>query len=232
MPAEPRAIVFDLDDTLYPYRRFLASGFAAIAAAVGDRHRLDARRVFHTLMRASRGEARGREIQHGFAELALPDHEVAREVARFRDHHPRLRLPPVSARLLARLRDAGWRLGILTNGPRDIQGRKLHSLGLAAAFDAIVFAPEHGSGAGKPETEPFAEVVHRLGTPPARVVMVGDHEICDVQGAIGAGLSAVRCDVWTRAGGPTEAAAAIDRLSQLPALAASLVLEASVHDAA
>ena len=32
--ADARALVFDLDDTLYPYRQFVSSGFRAVAAEV------------------------------------------------------------------------------------------------------------------------------------------------------------------------------------------------------
>jgi putative hydrolase of the HAD superfamily len=232
MPAEPRAIVFDLDDTLYPYRRFLASGFVAIARAIGERHRVEPRWVFDALMRASRSPARGAEIQDCFERFELPSREMAGEIARMENHELRLRLPRVTARLIARLRRTGWRLGILTNGPRGIQTRKLRSLGLDDGFDAVVFAPEHGTGYGKPDVEPFAEIARLLDVAPARTVMVGDHEICDVQGAIGAGMHAVRCDVWTRASAETAAAAAIDRLDQVPAIAVSLVMEESSHEAA
>jgi hypothetical protein len=38
--------------------------------------------------------------------------------------------------------------------------------------------------------------------------------------------------VWTRASAETAAAAAIDRLDQVPAIAVSLVMEESSHEAA
>ena len=31
MPRDTRAVLFDLDDTLYPQRRFILSGFAVVA---------------------------------------------------------------------------------------------------------------------------------------------------------------------------------------------------------
>ncbi len=47
-----RAVVFDLDDTLYPYRRFVLSGFAAVAGYLARTHRFDRRRVLRLLARA------------------------------------------------------------------------------------------------------------------------------------------------------------------------------------
>ena len=43
MPPERRAVVFDLDDTIYPYRRFKLSGFAEVARHLERTCALDAR---------------------------------------------------------------------------------------------------------------------------------------------------------------------------------------------
>src|SRR4030095_2691363 len=106
-------------------------------------------------------------------------------------HQPRLSLPRHAALVLTTLRQSGWRLGVLTNGPRAVQARKISALGVARCVDSIVYATEHGSGAGKPDPAPFVEVLRRLGVTPHAAVFVGDDEACDVEGATGAGLHAV-----------------------------------------
>jgi len=121
---------------------------------------------------------------------------------------------------------------VVTNGPRAIQARKAAALDLARHVDAIVYATEHGSGAGKPDPEPFQVVLGRLCVSPPASVFVGDDEICDIAGAGSAGLSTVRCLVWRRADTPTAADAVIREFSALPSVADRLFEEAATRYAA
>jgi putative hydrolase of the HAD superfamily len=198
MPPERRAVVFDMDDTIYPYRRFLLSGFAAVADHLESWHGVRAGAAFRVLARASRGRARGSEVQVCLRAFGLPPGLLPLLVRAIDRHEPRLRLPAATRRLLVSLREHGWQIGVLTNGPRARQARRVRALGLTALVDAIVFASEHGSGRGKPDSEPFLEILRRLGTPAHCAVFVGDDETCDVRGALDVGMQAVRCDVWTR----------------------------------
>ncbi len=152
--AESRAILFDLDDTLYPLERFVMSGFRAVAAAVEARWRVPQAAALETLVSAV-AASRGRELQvlaerHGLAAGAVPE-----LVDVIRRHVPDLRLPELSLSVLGALR-RDWRLGLVTNGRPDIQARKVHALGVHRLVDVIVYAHGVGSGAGKPEAAPFS----------------------------------------------------------------------------
>ena len=80
------------------------------------------------------------------------------------------------------------RLGLLTNGPADIQRWKLTRAGLAGCFDAVISGE---AGVGKPAPEAFARVLDALGVRAADSVMAGEHLPRDIEGALGAGLAAV-----------------------------------------
>jgi putative hydrolase of the HAD superfamily len=82
-----------------------------------------------------------------------------------------------------------FRMGLLTNGPADIQRLKLNQAGLAGCFDAVVISGE--VGVGKPSPEVFRLVLDALSVGPEEAVMVGDSWDRDVKGAIAAGMSAV-----------------------------------------
>jgi putative hydrolase of the HAD superfamily len=232
MQPEARAVVFDLDDTLYPYRRFTTSGFVAVAAELERTDGLDARLGFAALWRASRGIDRGREIQACLAQYDLPAARATDLVEVLRHHTPRLRLPQAAADTLRTLRRLGWRVGVLTNGQPTIQRRKVAALDLAPLVDAVVYAALHGAGAGKPDPECYAEVVRQLGVPAAASVCVGDDERCDVSGALAAGMHAIRCAAWTPDPETTAASAVIRRLTQVPTIAHALLEEASTRHAA
>lgn len=232
MRRDARAIVFDLDDTLYPYRRFLTSGFVAVAAHLAATTGLDARLGFAALHGASRGATRGHEIQVCLDRYDLPASLLPELVEVFRHHDPRLRRLPVITRLLSDLRESGWRLGILTNGQPSIQARKIQALGLRPLVDVVLYASACGTGEGKPDPEAFAAIARQLSAPPERTVVVGNDEHCDVSGARAAGMRAVRCDAWVRQSIPSAANAITTRLTDVPAIALALLQEDSNRHAA
>ncbi len=232
MPPESRAVVFDLDDTLYPYRRFTLSGFLAVARHLEDTCGLDARLALAALLGARRGPDRGREIQACLVQHDLGADRLSELVDLLRHHEPRLRLPRASVRALTALRRDGWRVGVLTNGQPTIQRRKVVALGLTPLVDVVVYATAHGRGLGKPDPEPFAEIARRLGAPARRTVFVGDDEHCDIGGAVRAGMHPVRCAAWTRPIHSTAARAVVHQLTEVPAIARTLLEEASNRHAA
>jgi putative hydrolase of the HAD superfamily len=89
------------------------------------------------------------------------------------------------------------RLGLITNGPADIQRLKLAGTGLAACFESVVISGE--VGIGKPDPDVFSLALSQLGAKAESAVMVGDTWERDVIGALDAGLSAV----WISGGRPT-----------------------------
>ena len=226
-----RAVIFDMDDTLYPVRRFRRSGWAAVADHLEATRGLDRVRSLRVLADVADGPRRGQEMQFLLDAWRLPPALLSELVAVFRAHHPCLPLPDVSARALAALRPT-WKLGVLTNGVAAIQARKVHALGLAPLVDTVVYATELGRGLGKPEPAPFREILTRLGVEPSHAVFVGDDEWCDIAGAHRAGMRTVRLTAWTGLVGESRADSVIHSLAELPWLVDSLLSKGPVSDAA
>ena len=109
---------------------------------------------------------------------------------------------------------ARHRLGLITNGPSDIQRLKLEQAGLTGAFAGEVISGE--LGVGKPRPEVFLGLLERLGVPPEASVMVGDSWERDIEGGLAAGMSVV----WIADGRtpPTEdpRVTVIDSVVELP----------------
>jgi len=187
--SEPRAIVFDLDDTLYPARAFLTSGFAAVAATAAAEIGASAESVF-TFLCDARRYAPGRELQGLCDRFGLPPSSVDRWVQIIRGHWPEILLPLESQAVLMNMR-ATWSIGVLTNGHPDIQRRKVAALGVGDLVDAVVFAAECGDGRGKPDRAAFDTVLGALNVPATRAVFVGDDLDADVFGAGRAGLRTI-----------------------------------------
>ncbi|WP_062271050.1 HAD family hydrolase [Endozoicomonas arenosclerae] len=90
--------------------------------------------------------------------------------------------------MLSRLKDSGYKLGLLSNatGPADIFQKDLEQRGLARYFNSIVWSCEIGYR--KPYHKAFEAVLDRLGVSPADTLMIGDSEIADIQGATHLGM--------------------------------------------
>ncbi len=220
--SEPRAILFDLDDTLYPYRAFVRSGFHVVGRRLALERGLPARSVLKVLRRALVSGERGRELQALCARFSLPMSLVPSLAELIREHPPSLRLPSQTRRVLTALRSS-WRLGVLTNGVPRIQRRKVAALQLESFVDAVVFATEHGYG--KPHAPAFQAALERLGATPSQTVFVGDDRIADIDGAAAVGMNTIHlrprssvCDCET-----TGVGAHVDALEQVPETAERLV---------
>ncbi len=222
--AETRAMLFDLDDTLYPLERFVMSGFRAVARHVDTQWGVPSARALETLVTAA-AVARGRELQVLAERHGLDAAVVPALVDVIREHVPDLRLPELSLSVLGALR-AGWRLGVVTNGRPDIQARKVEALGLGRFVDTVVFASGCGTGHGKPDPAPFLEGCRRLGVPPSRTVFAGDDPDCDIAGAHGVGMKTIwlPARVAPQSTRPAELADVIvASLADVPAAAARLL---------
>lgn len=221
------AVLFDLDDTLYPQRRFVFSGFAAVAAYLERVTGEDRKRVFVVLRDAWR-ERRGRELQACVDRFALSPALIPTLLGIMRGHRPALRLPRSSALALTALRTQ-WTTGIVTNGDPGIQKRKVDALGLSPLVDSIVFAGEHGTGAGKPEAAPFTAALDRLHAVARRTVFVGNDEACDIAGAAAVGMKTVllvASPQYRSCVAATRADVIVDTIAAVPQAVASLMRRA------
>jgi putative hydrolase of the HAD superfamily len=98
---------------------------------------------------------------------------------------------PAAEPLLARLRDTGLTLGVISNFDYRIY-RILETLELIRYFDSITISSE--TGYAKPSPEIFRVALEQHSLPAADAVHVGDSEPLDVAGARAAGLAAVLVD--------------------------------------
>jgi putative hydrolase of the HAD superfamily len=187
-----RAIVFDLDDTLYPEGDFVLSGFRAVAGWASRSLGIPSSQAFAELETLFLAGVRGNTFDrwlagHGFS----PEPHVGQLVRVYREHTPDLKPFPEAPSLLVSLHRQ-HRLGLVSDGYLAVQQRKLAALGLEHHFDAIVFSDTWGRKAWKPNPKPFREVLRMLEAEPQRAVYVGDNPAKDFLGARRVGMAAVR----------------------------------------
>jgi putative hydrolase of the HAD superfamily len=186
------ALLFDLDDTLYPQREWLDGAWDAVAehATAWDVDRAGLGRALRSI--AALGSDRGGIVDRALRLVGRADVPVAPLVETFRHYAPaRLEPYPGVPETLDELARA-VPLGLVSDGYPAGQRAKLAALGLTSAFSAIVWSDELGRDHRKPDPLPFHVALRELGVEPADAIYIGDRPAKDVGGAVAAGLRAVR----------------------------------------
>ena len=189
-----RAVVLDLDDTLYPEAAYVRSGFRAVAGRAEGTLGIPAPEGERELVSLFEAGVRGDTFDRWLAARGLGGATaVADLVATYRGHAPHIDPFPEAEQLIAQLRADGAAIGLLSDGDPAVQGAKLDALGLRDAFDAIVVTGELGPDAGKPSPRGFEEVLRGLGDAlPGEAVYVSDNPAKDFVGARRAGMRSIR----------------------------------------
>lgn len=102
------------------------------------------------------------------------------------------RMTPGADQVLAALRGAGFRTGVVTNGFTCAQTRKAEHHGLHLATEFVL--PSETAGFHKPDPRIFRHALNLIDCEPHETLFVGDNLVADIRGALGAGLSAALFD--------------------------------------
>lgn len=92
--------------------------------------------------------------------------------------------------LLKTLKEKGYIVGVITNGPSYLQNHKMDESGLRPYCDIVTVSGD--VGIHKPDPRLFIYVADKIGLKPEECTYVGDHPINDIQGALDAGMKAIR----------------------------------------
>ncbi|HJQ58035.1 MAG TPA: HAD family hydrolase [Vineibacter sp.] len=192
----PSAILFDLDDTIIQayaqpdeaWGRLLAR-FADRLDGLGDPASLaqtrrtildEARSFWGDPVNAARwrldiAAARRQVVRRAFARLERSDVTLADTIGdAFTDmRREEYKLFPDALSTIDRLRAAGVRLALITNGPSETQRAKVARFDLERRFDHIQIEGEFGKG--KPEPEVYTHALARLGVVAGEAWMIGDN---------------------------------------------------------
>lgn len=192
----PKLVLFDLDNTLCDYEGARLVRTRHAFAPWFDDEALLERVARDALARASEGTDHFTLV---LAEHGVVDPEQL-AIARSRygeDRYRGLELFSEALRVVARVAGVAA-VGLITNGPSDIQWPKIELLRIAAHFPVIVVSGD--VGVWKPDPAIFQIALERTGIAPHDAIYVGDSATHDVPGARAAGLRAVwinrRATAW------------------------------------
>lgn len=197
-----RAVLFDLDDTLFDHRRSARAALMDVHRAHGrgttydDFERAHTRYLeeMHIEVLAGRiglEDARRERFRRVFGSLGveLGDRDVELTAAAYRDGYKLARRALAGAAELLEAVRRHARVAIVTNNLLEEQQDKLQYCALAPFVDVLIASED--VGVSKPDPAIFHIALERAGVRAEDAVMVGDSWANDVAGAAGAGIRAV-----------------------------------------
>jgi HAD superfamily hydrolase (TIGR01549 family) len=199
-----RAVLFDLDDTLFDHRGCAREaltavqqsqrGFQSMPFDALERAHAEFLEELHAevmLGRVSIDVARIERFRRLLESAGVRDDgEVAATLASlYREtYRSRRRAVAGAAALMAAVKRHA-RIGIVSNNVRDEQEEKLSVCSLDQFVDELVVSGE--VGVPKPDPMIFRTALDRLRVTAEETVMVGDSWIADIEGARGVGIRAI-----------------------------------------
>ncbi|MBO6633026.1 HAD family hydrolase [Parvibaculum sp.] len=210
----PRAILFDLDDTILSAYGQPELAWKTVVGEFSDQLEnfdtddlvreigiyarefwSDASQHKHWRLRLT--EARRRIVAGGFERLsaksgARPDdtiiHALADRFSAFREEE--MKFFPGACETLDKLKELGVIMALITNGAAETQRAKVVRFGLEHRFDHIQIEGEHGFG--KPEEQAYRHALSVLDVAPEETWMVGDNLEWEIAAPQRLGI----CGIW------------------------------------
>lgn len=193
-----RAVLFDLDGTVYRQRRLRAlmglelatMPFSGPLKAPKRWRALQAYRTAQERLRGSdTGDAAGDQLATAASASGLSVAEVHALVAEWMMERPLKYLRFCRAagldRLLGLIDRAGLRAGVLSDYP---PGPKLRALGLERRFSPVLCSTDPEIGTFKPHPRGYLRACEIWNLEPVQVLVVGDRPDVDAAGAAAAGM--------------------------------------------
>jgi FMN phosphatase YigB (HAD superfamily)/carbamoylphosphate synthase large subunit len=178
-----KGVVFDLDDTLYPEKQYVMSGFKAVGIHLGNEEYAD-------------------RLWSYFNEGKVAIYELLKEIDSldketecleiYREHIPQIILYDGVWEMIKKIKDKGLNVGIITDGRISGQKNKIKALGLDKLIDDIIITDELGGEQfRKPCDIAFRIMQRKWRIPFEQMVYVGDNADKDFQAPRQLGMQSV-----------------------------------------
>lgn len=184
-PEHPRALLFDIDNTLYRDDSYVDAQISSQIRRFAEERGLstdEARALIdRTKAELQRSDGRRPSLANTLVALGIPIADSVRwrrELIRPEDH---LTVDTEVARVISRLSEH-FQIGALTNNPAEIGDRTLSVLGIARFFRTV--SGLDTAGESKPSWAPFEEALRALGSDVGETIMIGDRYDVDLEPVI------------------------------------------------
>lgn len=170
-----RAIVFDLDDTLILEYDYIISGYKEVSIKLEVDTGINRNSIFKNLVelfKISPKNVFNRFLDN--IDFNYSEEYIKELIDLYRNHDPDIKLLDESKYILDALKDKGYKLGVITDGYKETQRKKINKID-SSYFESIVVTDEIGREYWKPHEKPFLKAIEELKIDFCEMIYVGDN---------------------------------------------------------
>lgn len=177
-----KAIIFDMDDTLYKEYDFVFGGFKAVAEYIATKYKLSKNDVYMKILDIFYREGRGK-IFDRIIDIYNLQEDINTLIDKYRFYKPQIELYDDAIEILKWCKENNIRTGIITDGMSTVQWNKIKALKLQEKVDKIIVTDDFGREFWKPHKRSYEEILKEFGIKGYEAVYVGDNPNKDFIGA-------------------------------------------------
>lgn len=188
-----KIIIFDLDDTLISEREYIDSGFKVIAEELSKKTNFsseDIKKMMDDLFKLTPQKLINRILDKLQIDYAQEDIQAL--VQKYRNHTPTIKLYPDAEEILEHLSKEGYRLGIITDGYKETQKKKIEVLKIDKYFEHIIITDEIGKKFWKPNETSYKMMKEKFNTEFKNMIYIGDNPKKDFIAANRLGMETIQ----------------------------------------
>jgi len=165
-----KAVIFDLDDTLYSEKEYVKSGYRAVSTFlnVGEE-------AFDILWNAF--ENKRLAIDELLNKLGIYSDKLKEECLNvYRNHDPEIHLHDNFKEIMIELKNKGIKIGVITDGRPISQSKKIKALGIEKIIDELIVTDSLGGEKyRKPNEIAFKMMQSKFNIPFSNIIYIGDN---------------------------------------------------------
>lgn len=171
-----KAIFIDLDDTLYPEKDFVFSGFKKVSEFLALKYKISFSKILYFLQTNFRRGKRKKLFNRLLKKFGLPSSELNRLVAIYRFHYPAIKPYAGVLKTLSYFsKIKKYKLVLISDGYKKTQNNKIKALKIKKYFNFVIINDLKNKKYLKPHPKSFFLAMKKTKTKPSEIVYIGDN---------------------------------------------------------
>lgn len=177
-----KVIVFDLDDTLYFERDYIKSGYKVISKYLNQKYGLNEKVIYKEMLFLFYKSPKNifNRILDKY-NISYSNEDIQNMIMLYRNHKPKVKLSKDVRKILIFLLKKSYRLGIITDGFKEAQRKKIQALQLEKYFEKIIITDELGENREywKPHEKSYILMKEYFNVEFNEMIYIGDNILKD-----------------------------------------------------
>lgn len=186
-----KALIFDLDDTLYYEKEYVFGALKDVAHYLGNKYGKNEEKL-HSRMKGIFEELGRGKIFNIICEENNFNEDIKYLVDIYRSSKPKLEIYDDSREFLNWAKKQRYKLGIITDGCSKVQWAKIEALKVNELVDKIIVTDDLGKEFWKPHKKSYLDMISYFNINKNECVYIGDNPNKDFIGARGLGMKTIR----------------------------------------